>query len=89
MWWRVAAEVYAEDALAKLPEWHPERRVLTALLATIRLGPAALVNEYRAWRSDFPELVAAMTYGGRRSDARLQAKYARIARNIWRTTDRS
>src|SRR5262249_2891561 len=48
-WWRMSAEALAEHALQSLDPVHPERRDLTALLATIQLSDAALVNEYRQW----------------------------------------
>jgi hypothetical protein len=44
-YWKITAEMLAEWALEELPYWHPERRGLTDLLTTIRLGDAALVNE--------------------------------------------
>jgi hypothetical protein len=75
-WWRIAAEAMAEESLEHLPYWHPERRVLTDLLSTIRLGDAALVDEYRRWRRRHPEFTSAMAQAGRRSDARVQRQLA-------------
>jgi hypothetical protein len=76
MWWRIAAEMLTEQALEELPYWHPERRGLTSLLRVVRLGDAALVNEYREWRRRDPELTSGMCHAGRRSDARTQRKLA-------------
>jgi hypothetical protein len=75
-YWRIAAEVLAEQALETLPAAHLERLGLTAMLASIRLGDAALVREYRDWRRRAPELTAAMVHAGRRHDARVQRKLA-------------
>jgi hypothetical protein len=75
-WWRTPAEMLAEQALEELPYWHPERAGLTALLSMIRLGDAALVTEYRAWRARDPELTAAMARAGQHSDARVQRQLA-------------
>jgi hypothetical protein len=71
-YWKISAEALAEQALEQLPYWHPERRGLTQLLSTIRLGDAALVAEYRQWRLRHPELTSAMAKAGERSDARIQ-----------------
>jgi hypothetical protein len=79
-WWGRAAEMLAEDALAALPSWHAARALLTALLATIRLGDASLVAEYRASRKRHPELTRAIALAGQRSDARLQRKLAQWIR---------
>jgi hypothetical protein len=75
-YWKIAAEALAEQALRELPPWDLERRDLTKLLTTIRLGDAALVNEYRAWRERQPVMTTAMARAGQRSDARLQKRLA-------------
>ncbi len=75
-WWRIAAVALAEEALATLESCDPQRRIPTVLLATLRLGDAALVAEYRAWRRQNPELTAAMARAGQRSDARIQHQTA-------------
>jgi hypothetical protein len=77
-WWKIAAETMAEWALEEPPYCHPERRGLTSLLNTIRLGDQTLVNEYREWRRRDPELTTAMCLAGRNSDARLERKLARF-----------
>jgi hypothetical protein len=59
-WWRIAVEAMAQDSLERLPYWDRQRRPITDLLSTIRLGDAALVNEYRAWRQRWPALTSAM-----------------------------
>ena len=71
-WWKIAAEALAEHALEELPSWSVQRRGPTVLLQALRLGDAALVNEFREWRRQNPELAAAMTHAGKRCDARLQ-----------------
>ncbi len=75
-WWKITAEVMAEDALASLSCDDPERADLTAMLTRMRLGDAALVDEYRMWRKLDPQLTAAMTRAGQRSDARIQRRLA-------------
>lgn len=75
-WWRITAVVLAEDTLASLSSYDPDRRSLTALLQTVRLGDAALVEEYRQWRKRLPQLTADMTRAGQRSDARIQRRLA-------------
>jgi hypothetical protein len=81
-WWRMATETFAEYALESLDCAHAERRGLTTLLRTIRLGDAALVAEYRKWRQRDSQLTTAMAKAGQRSDARTQRRLARwIARN--------
>jgi hypothetical protein len=54
-WWKITAEMLAEWALEVLPPWHSERPGLTELLSTIRIGDAALVNEYRSGGDGFPK----------------------------------
>jgi hypothetical protein len=82
----IAAEALAEQALEELPYWHPERRGLTALLTTIRLGDASLVNEYREWRRRCSEFTSAMAHAGQRSDARKQRLLARWIVSYGETT---
>jgi hypothetical protein len=76
-WWKLTAEGLAEWALEILPYYDRERRVLTQLLATIRAGDAALVNEYREWRRRNSRMTAGMCHAGRLHDARVQRKLAR------------
>jgi hypothetical protein len=75
-YWAITAEMLAEDALASLPYWHPERRDLTVLITTINLGGAALVDEYRQWRRRNPKLTSFLAHAGQRSDARIQRRLA-------------
>jgi hypothetical protein len=75
-WFKVAVRILAEWALDELPPWDPERRGLTRLLATIRLGDAALVDEYRQWRERDPRWTQGMVHAGRLHDARLQRRLA-------------
>jgi hypothetical protein len=79
-WWKIAAEMLAEQTLEELPSTSPQRHGPTTLLRTIKLGDGALVGEYVEWRRRFPELTAAMARAGQRSDARLQARLARWIR---------
>lgn len=83
-WWAIVAEGLAEEALADLAPWHPERRRLTTLLNDIRLGPASLVNTYRAWRIREPALTRAMCLAGRRADVRMQRQ---LAEDIWESAN--
>jgi hypothetical protein len=86
-WWRMTAEMLAEWVLEKLPYWHPERRSLTALLQTIRLGDSALVGEYREWQKREPKMTAAMAHAGRLHNARTQRRLARwLVRTYGQTT---
>jgi hypothetical protein len=86
-YWKIAAEALAEQALREMSPWDLERRGLTSLLCTIRLGDAALVEEYRLWRRRHPKLTHAMTQAGKRSDARVQRRLARwIQRTYGQTT---
>lgn len=75
-WWGRAAEMLAELTLEELPSWSIQRRGPTVLLQAIRLGDAALVNEYREWRRRSPHLTGAMARAGERRDARLQKRLA-------------
>jgi hypothetical protein len=75
-WWSMAAIILADDALAAAELGDPARYDLTALLARLRLGDAVLVDEYRNWRKRHPQLTAAMTRAGQRSDARVQRRLA-------------
>jgi hypothetical protein len=72
----VSAEALAEQALADLPFNDPVRRGMTDLLRTIRLGDAALVDEYREWRRCDPAMTAGMARAGRLQDARVQRRLA-------------
>jgi hypothetical protein len=74
--WKLTAEALAEWALETLPYYDPERRELTQLLRTIRLGDSALVHEYREWRTRHPRLTAGMVHAGRLHDARIQRRLA-------------
>jgi hypothetical protein len=76
MWWKIAAEALAEEALEELPCCHPERRGLTQFLITIRLGDSTLLAEYREWRRREPLMTSAMVKAGRLRDARVQRKLA-------------
>jgi hypothetical protein len=75
-WWAISLEALAEWALEELPAWHQERRGLTELLNSIRLGDLSLVTVYREWRECQPRLTSAMCRAGRRSDAHLQRRLA-------------
>jgi hypothetical protein len=75
-WWAIGAEALADWALEELPPWHQERRGLTELLNTIRLGDLSLVTLYREWREHQPRLTSALWRAGRRSDAHLQRRVA-------------
>lgn len=75
-YWKIAVEAMAEDTLAALSCTHPDRRDITSLLRTIRLGDASLVEEYRRWRKRNPQFTAAMAKAGERSDARVQRRLA-------------
>jgi hypothetical protein len=68
-WWKIAAEALAEQALEELGDAHPDRRGLTVLLSTIRIGDLSLVTEYREWRWRFPVLTHAMARAGQNLDA--------------------
>jgi hypothetical protein len=82
-WWKIAARILAEWALEELSPVDPERRVHTRLLATIRLGEAALVAEYRDWRRRDPRMTAGMVYAGRLHDARMQRRLALWIRSTY------
>jgi hypothetical protein len=82
-WWAVSAEAMADQALEDLPYNDPGRRGMTELLRTIKLGDAALVNEYREWRRRQPELTAAMERAGRQRTARRQCDLARWIRRTY------
>jgi hypothetical protein len=75
-YWKIAAEALAEWALEELPNTHPERLGLTALLNAVRLGELSLLTEYRKWRRRCPQLTHAMARAGRCADARLQRRLA-------------
>jgi hypothetical protein len=75
-WWAISVEALAEWALEELPPWHQERRGLTVLVNTIRLGDLSLVTLYREWRQCQPKLTSALCRAGRRSDAHLQRRLA-------------
>jgi hypothetical protein len=79
-WWKIIAETLADWALEELPPWHHQRRALTRLLSTIRLGDAALVNEYREWRRRDPLMTAGLAHAGRLHEARVQRRLARWIR---------
>jgi len=89
VWWAIAAAAMAEETLEALPANHPERRIMTRLLAALRLGDAALVNEYRDWRQREPELTTAMTEVGRRHEARVQRKLAQWLKGYFDETQES
>jgi hypothetical protein len=76
-WWSMSAVILAEDALAGADLGDPARYDLTAFVARIRLGDAALVAEFRAWRKRHPNLTHAMTRAGNMHDARVQRRLAR------------
>lgn len=84
-WWSIAAASEAERALAALPFNDLQRRGLTDLLRTIRLGDLSLVTEYRAWRQREPKLTAAMVRAGRLSRTRLKRRYERWIREKYGT----
>jgi hypothetical protein len=66
----------AARALEWLPPLDPVRFRLTLLLASVRVGDAALVDEYRWWRRRDPEGTAAMAHAGRLHHARIQRDWA-------------
>jgi hypothetical protein len=76
-YWRTTAVMLSEQALASLPDDHPERYGLTLLLASVRDGDASLVATYRAWRRREPAMTKAMVHAGRLHDARVQRRVAR------------
>ena len=75
-WWAEAVQILAEDTLAELPPWHSERRGLTQLLRSIRLGEASMVAEFRSYRQRHPKWAAGLVCAGRLHDAALQRKLA-------------
>ncbi len=85
-WWARSAEMLAEWALEELPSCHADRAPLTTLLRTIRMGEAVLVDRYRAWRRQNPELTAALARAGQRSDARKQRLLSKWIANYAETT---
>jgi hypothetical protein len=76
IYWRAASRLLCEWELERMSPTDPERRGLTRLLSTIRLGDAALVAEYRAWRQHDPRMTTALVRCGRLHDARLQRRLA-------------
>jgi hypothetical protein len=75
-WWAVAAGALAELVLAQMKPSDPQREAMTALLRALRLGDAALVAEYREWRTREPALTRALARAGQRADARTQRNLA-------------
>jgi hypothetical protein len=81
--WSILIRMFAEDALASLEPWDPQRRVYAALLTAIDLGDESLLDEYRSWRWSHPQLTAAMVRAGRVANARKQARLARWIRRTY------
>src|SRR5262245_44590106 len=77
-YWRQAAIALIDELLATLPETHPERMGLTALLRRLEWGDDVLLTEYRAWRAKDPELTWAMVCAGRLHNAKLQRDLMRL-----------
>jgi hypothetical protein len=75
--WRVPAQILADQLLEELPLDAPDRRELTSLVSTLRdPSPDVLLNCYRAWRTNHASLTAGLVYSGRLRNARLQRRLA-------------
>src|SRR5262249_41475837 len=62
--WGLAAEAVAEAVLEELTSGDPGRAGLTRLLEIIRCGGGGLIEEYRDWCAERPELTAAIMRAG-------------------------
>jgi hypothetical protein len=71
-----AVRILCEWALESLPAAHAERLNLTDLLRRVSMSDAALVTEYRAWRTRNARWTAALVNAGRRSETRIQLRLA-------------
>jgi hypothetical protein len=63
----------AEDALASLEAWDPNRASLTALLQALKKSPA---KEYCDWSEHSPKMAAALVNAGQNRQRRLQIRLA-------------
>ena len=70
-YFRLAAELLADELLETLPVADLSRGPLTAMKAAMRTETGLLV-EYRDWREREPELTAALVAAGRNRGARLE-----------------
>ena len=83
VYWALAVEQFAEQALEELEPWSLERYGLTQLLRTIRLGDASMVAEFRRRRARDPKMAAGLVHAGRLHDARVQRDLAlRLRRHL-------
>jgi hypothetical protein len=76
-YWRMPAQILADQLLEELPLEDPDRSALTSFVSTLRdPSPDVLLSAYRNWRTKHAELTAGLVYGGRLRNARLQRRLA-------------
>lgn len=75
-YWSMAAEIWAEEALEEMDPSDPQRYQPTMFLRAIQLGDCSMVEEYRRFRRDHPQIAAGMVRAGRVVDAALQRELA-------------
>jgi hypothetical protein len=72
----IAAKALAEEILDQLDASDPTRAVQTQMLAIIRADEPVLIEEYRMWRQNYPELTRALVRAGASSRARSERRLA-------------